>query len=276
MEDQDDFWNKEQSKEPLSSLVDLPTELLVYILSFLKNIRDIVKLRYVSRRLQSVCETPSLWREFVWPHFNIREERCVKNLLESCGQHIKRLSFPDHVTPSKLTVMLPHCSNLVTLSIPTSKLNPEQLTKIIGPMEKLQSLDVPLSTDTDQLLAICSKLKELTIRVADTDGCEVILTKWVKRACIPQALNVVSTFRFYQLTQIVISQWIHFNHMSPTDHIGCFKVYHSLKVPMDLFPALPDLQLQFGLSSALPLVKASKYGLLYRIGKRSFITDLLQ
>lgn len=61
----------------------------------------------------------------------------MKNLLESCGPYIKRLSFPDHVTPSKLTVMLSNSSNLVELSIPTSKLNPEQLQRVIRPMEKI-------------------------------------------------------------------------------------------------------------------------------------------
>ena len=51
----------------------------------------------------------------------------MKNLLKSCGQFIKRLSFRDHVMPSKLTVMLKLCSNVVELSLPTIELNPDQL-----------------------------------------------------------------------------------------------------------------------------------------------------
>ena len=50
-------------------LLALPTELLVYIISLVAPLRERIKLRYVSRRLLYACETPSLWREFVWPYF---------------------------------------------------------------------------------------------------------------------------------------------------------------------------------------------------------------
>jgi len=43
--DQDVSLNREESTENLSGIVALPAELLVYILSFLKNVRDIAKLR---------------------------------------------------------------------------------------------------------------------------------------------------------------------------------------------------------------------------------------
>ena len=97
--------NGEQFTEPLSIIEALPIELLVYILSFLKNVRDIVKLRYVSRVFRKASETPSLWRDLVWPHFDVSEERCLKALFKSCGSYVQRLSFPDHVTPSKLIVL---------------------------------------------------------------------------------------------------------------------------------------------------------------------------
>ena len=42
-------------------LEELPNELLVYIFSFLPTTRDIVKLRYVSLKIRSISETPSLW-----------------------------------------------------------------------------------------------------------------------------------------------------------------------------------------------------------------------
>jgi len=95
----------EHFTEPLSSIEALPVELLVYILSFLKNVREAVKIRYVSRRFRRASETPSLWRDFVWPHFDVSEERCLKDLFKSCGPYVHRLSFPDHVTPSKLMIM---------------------------------------------------------------------------------------------------------------------------------------------------------------------------
>ena len=58
-----------------------------------------------------MSETPSLWREFVWPLYDRREERSVMNVLKACGDYIKRLVFPDHVMPSTLIEMLNHCKN---------------------------------------------------------------------------------------------------------------------------------------------------------------------
>ena len=54
-----------QSNESFIGLEDLPNELLVYVFSFLPTSRDIVRLRvrlrYVSRKIRSISETPSLW-----------------------------------------------------------------------------------------------------------------------------------------------------------------------------------------------------------------------
>ena len=99
-----------ESKGALLNIVTLPNELLVHIISFLTCVRDVVKLRYVSRRFLSICETPLLWRELIWPHFDIHEKHCVKNVLKSCGKYVKRLSFPDHVVPTLLK-SLRHCNN---------------------------------------------------------------------------------------------------------------------------------------------------------------------
>ena len=64
--DQDNF-----HEESFVNLLSLPTELLVYIISFLSSLSDKEKLRYVSRWMRCVIEgTPSLWKEFVWPDYD--------------------------------------------------------------------------------------------------------------------------------------------------------------------------------------------------------------
>ena len=265
--------NVESNGEPLNILT-FPSELLVYILSFVTNVRDIVKLRYVSRRFRSVCEMPSLWREFIWPNLDIREERCVKNLLKLLGGHIERLIFPDHVIiPSKLVPMLQHCTNVIELSVPTSKLNCNQLEKVLKSMQKLQSLDIPWTSEVHPLLVLCCNyrgLKELTIRIARNDdlyqrskfelSLDSWLDKWVTKGFQPQVLKIV-VGRDIPLKTLV-EHWLQLNPRSPTGHTGCLKVFSNLKVPMDFFPKLPDFQLQFGLSCTLPFVKPSKCGLL--------------
>ena len=104
------------NKEPVTTLLALPTELLVYIFMFLPSARDKVKMKYVSSRLQSVMEAPSLWSEFVWPYYDSREELCMNNLLKSCGRYMKTVSFPDYVPPSlQLVNMLGWCCNVIEL-----------------------------------------------------------------------------------------------------------------------------------------------------------------
>jgi len=90
-----------KSEENSVSILSLPVELLVIIVSFLPAARDKARLRYVSHKLRAVSETPSLWSDFVWPLYDRREERSVMNVLRDFGDYIKQLIIPDHVTESR-------------------------------------------------------------------------------------------------------------------------------------------------------------------------------
>ena len=80
----------EHSRKPLSGLLTLPTESLIYIVTFLTT-RDKAKIKCISSRLRGVMETPSLWSEFLWPYYDSCEECCVCNLLKSHGVYIKTI-----------------------------------------------------------------------------------------------------------------------------------------------------------------------------------------
>ena len=258
-------------EEPfVSNLLTLPTELIVFIISFLTCTRDIVKLRYVSRRLRNACESPSLWRKLIWPYFDSREYHCMKSVLKACGQYVNHLSFPHRVTPSKLIPMLQHCSNLVELHFSTSKLSCDRLGEVLQSMRKLQILDIQWTGEIPPLLVICNKLKELTIRKQYLYLSDV-LTEWAMKGFIPEKLNIFSTnsYMMRQLTQ----QWLSLNPSSPSTHTSCLKVYGRSKVPMGLSPLLPDIQLLFGHSCTLPYVQASNYGLLGSVFDHLFLTN---
>ena len=87
-----------QRKKRSIGLEELPNELLVHIFSFLPTSRDIVKLRYVSRKIRSISETPSLWKKLFWPWYDEREEKSLNAALEVCGTHVNRLVVPDVVS----------------------------------------------------------------------------------------------------------------------------------------------------------------------------------
>jgi len=250
-----------------NSLLALPTELLVFIISLVAPLRERIKLRYVSRRLLDACETPSLWKDFIWPYYYSGDETRVNNMLKVCGQYVKKLSFPNHVTPiPKLVETLRYCSYAVQLSLPTTKLDCEQLGEILRLMDQLQSLDVLWEQDDlKQLLELIilngMNLKELTIRKIGMQSywiaksMESWLWYWIMRTCIPHQLNIV-------VDRCIIGGLKHFllleSHKSvsssPPGCHGVLKLYSSLKRPMDLAPALPKFQVEFGQTASPSLV----------------------
>jgi len=176
--------DQDQDNSKKKSLVGmLPTELVVHIISFLSLLRDRVKLRYVSRWFRCVIDgVPSLWKEFVWPHYDTCEEKCLKEIFMVCGQHIKVLSFPNSRVPPTLVEMLQYCSNVQHLSIPSTKLDPEQLRNMLHHMGSLQALEIKVDNDSDikQLLLNAGHLRELTIRHLQCTRIKNVFKQWVE------------------------------------------------------------------------------------------------
>ena len=110
---------RDYHEESHVNLITLPTELLVYIISFLSLVDERIFLRHVSRWLKVVIEeAPSLWKKLVC---DTRNECCsVKEVLKVCVQHIKVLSFPYIRVPSTLVEMLQYCSSVQHLSLPST------------------------------------------------------------------------------------------------------------------------------------------------------------
>ena len=236
--------------------------------------RDKIALMCVSRRLRSICETPSLWRKFEWPNYDVRDELCVKSVVKWCGEHVKFLSFPDHVTPSKAVKMLSHCENVLRLDIPTTKLDNAQLRNVLDRMNLLQKLDIKWSFEIWHILKLTGNhgnLKELTIRVfqymkhfADSTGAFVASThlwikEWMLKGFIPQNINFVNPGFECNLLSELLRVWLKLNCNSPAGRTGFLKYYN--KTWFNL-PVIPDFQLEFGQAAVLPMVKTSHFGIL--------------
>jgi len=210
-------------------------------------------------------DTPSLWRDFNWPHFDFREKLSVESALKSIGEHVKRLTFPDHVVPVKL---LQHCCNLVQLHLPSAKLNLNHLKTAVKSLRKLQHLDVlwTLKNDIKRLLSIGTKLEEITIRVQVTDSSYysavyLLLSEWAGSRSMPRTVNLVIN----DITCMfdVLGQWLPSNPGLLAGHTGWLKVYIDFKILIGLIPTVPRFQINFGgLNSNIPIINASKYGLL--------------
>ncbi|XP_065886988.1 uncharacterized protein [Dysidea avara] len=249
-----------------TSILSLPMELLVIIMSHLTSLRDRVKLRYVSQRLQSVSETPSLWRKFVWDYYDSREERCINNLLKTCGEHIKCLTFLGYVVPYTLVEMLQYCNNVryLSLTLPVGTvLHPDQLVEAVQHMKDLQILDIPWEVDIKPLLLICSSLKELTVYVHKSEGIssDVWVDEWVSIGFRPPNLSIVFISNQLPLTHELVQKWQLWNTKLPIDHTAHLKLYVRFKIPLSISPTLPAFQLQFSPTAVLPFVQANHSGI---------------
>ena len=260
---------KPRCNEESVEILSLPVELLVYIISFLP-IRDKVKLRNVSWRLRVVGETPSLWRQFLWPLYDRREEHSVMSVLKDCGEYIKQLVFPDHVIASTLIKMLSFCDNVTELSLPPpgTKLDPKQLGIALQSMGKLETLEVQLSSDIKPLLQI-GRLRELTVHIKVSPRqqtlphvfCMSCVQKWVTNDFVPRNLNIVTRTFVDQLRKSFLKSWKQWNSTIAINHSSRLKLFSNFRSTLNHSLVFPNLQLEFSEMATLPLVKASSFGL---------------
>ena len=248
-------------------ILNLPTELLIVVASYLSS-RDKAKLQYVSQRLRTVSETPSLWREFVWDYYDTREELCVKNVLKRCGEHIKRLAFPGYLTP-KLNEMLQYCNNVRHVSLPVvMTLSPDQLALLgeaVQHMKHLHTLDIGWDTaavDIKSVLLIGARLHELTLFIRE---CALLkydswLDEWLGVGCRPSTLNIIFTIRPIR-SKPDFKRWHEWNSRVPAGRTACLQVYPCLRLSLNLSLVMPIFQVEFGQAAAFPYVQAKQCGL---------------
>jgi len=206
----------------------------------------------------------------VWPYYCIDDEDSMNNALQVFGQHVKQLSFPNHVTTrenSKLisVTTLTYCINAVQLSLPTTKLNHEQLGKVMLHMEHLQSLEINWESDIKRLLELIAlyrmNLKELTI-VSDflvksnfTKRKRSWMSHWRSTGFVPPKLNIA----VLEGTETIVDYIVNVPYSekssttSPVSRCGQIRIYIGLKMPLDLVPVLPVYQVQFGQKGIVPL-----------------------
>ena len=288
-----DLKDSESGLETLN-ILSLPTEILLHILQFLAEARERAKLLYVSRRLRSICETPSLWRKFVWPYYSHREKEHLHSVLKSFGEHVEQLSFPQHVMLSRPVVknvshlvaakrmlgvldVLYFCHNLTHLCLSIGPdLTSEQLGEVVQNMKYLMVLDVYLphrglsservvhTDSTFQTLFNSSvRLKEMTIRLELSVRLRMKdLQNWIAQGFNPPTLNFIVPEQQLMLKSDLLHAWEQWNSQVPPGHTAGLRIFHYLKAPLNLFLGLPVFQLEYGKMATLPFMKASSVGLL--------------
>ena len=261
----------------LKSLLDLPTEMLIKILSYLST-RDKVTMRHVSRRLRDVSEMPLLWKEFVWADYEPRHTCCINNLLKNFGRNVRRIFFPAHMTPAKILDMTHYCTKVTHLSLPKkTQLSLDQLKEIVHTMTNLQQLDVYTSSNfiehdaslhmdygkfiSGLLKVIAACVRELTLRIDNRYHSILVIESielWANQSNpLPSIINIL-TKTFSMVDFKLFKFWSASRYKLPSFEV---RLYGTNKIPMNLYPPMPVRKFQFGSAATPSLIQLNSYGI---------------
>ena len=265
---------KVQDSNYCTSLLILPMELLIMILSYL-SIRDIISMQFVSQRFKEISETPSLWKKFVWPDYESHHVRGVIKVLKAHGEHVREIFFPAHVTPVNILMMTHYCPKVTHLSLPRcTQLSLDHLDDIVHTMTHLEQLDVftssikcgyPSSHEDviKQLLVVTTfSVKKLVIKIdlSCQSICTVldILKELLKNADHPLP-SIINILMYEGDIVYSLESWQASSYTISSLEIG---LYDIARVPMDFYPSIPLRNFQFGPAAKPPLIKLSDHGIL--------------
>ena len=237
-----------------------------------------------SREIRSISETPSLWRDFVWPDYNSREAECLHNVMKACGVHIRRLSFPQHLIQpvaltniaqmsqklmkmSKMAKMLQYCTNLTHLDLPLLTASSGELDEQLKAIEEIKHLEVLSIHCNDSFqpyLGLKIALKQLTIHTRTFSIKDI--EAWMMNEFTPSNLSIIAYNgslyrRRVGFKRDLMRTWPTWNSQIPAGHAACLRLYISYKAPLNLFRNMPVLQLQYGEAATLPFVQATSVGI---------------
>ena len=80
----------------------------------------------------------------------------------------------------------------------------------------------------------------------------------MKKGFVPYSLNLVT--EMFESTEFLESL-LEWNFVPTVGHTSYFKLYYKFRVPLNLFPTLPEFQLEFGPRAILPYVKPNEFGI---------------
>ena len=263
-------------------LVNLPTELLVKILSYLPT-RDKVRIQFVSRRFKEISEMPLLWKKFFWPDFEPRHLCSLSKTLKAQGEYVRQIFFPARVTPANILEMAQCCTKVTHLSLSrNTQLNLDHLEEILHTMMHLEQLDMFTSGikceslgpfDHKEIIKrllehTVTGIKSLALRIDQLGNDQLcnpvtvllILKKLLEQGhALPSVLNLFIHNIYLGVASGTLESWLASDFTQETFQIS---LYDITRVSMDLYPSVPLRKFQFGPAAKPPLIKLSDHGIL--------------
>ena len=270
---QDDIHNGRDvtnDSKSMKSLLSLPTELLVKVLSYLPT-RDKIMVQYVSRRFQDVSEIPLLWKEFNWADYEPRHQCSVSNILKRCGKHVRQISFPMHVTPTKVLEMVCSCKEVTHLSLPKDTKVLRYLKVIVQILTHLQQLEVfadviynsgrPTMHFIEGLLKVSgSSVSELKLKTHGSKLEHILagIQGWANQGYpLPPVITVYSAMQTASTSEL-FKFWL---TSGSNSKLPSFEIMlYDESIPMKLLPPVLLRRYKFGPCAIISLIRLSRYG----------------
>ena len=255
-----------------TSLVNLPTELLVIILSYL-SIRDIISIQFVSQRFKEISKIPLLWKKCIWSDYEPRHVCSVSKVLKAHGEHVRQIFFPAHLTPTNILEMVHCCSKITLLSLPRhTQLSLDHLEEIVHTMTHLEQLDVFTSimeyrpsyrVITKFLEVTTGSVRKLILKIDCfwyISDVLCILKELLKKGHpLPSVINLLMYEEIVCESSGILESWPASIYTIAPLEIG---LYDIARVPMNLYSSIPLMKFWFGPAATPPLIKLSDHGIL--------------
>ena len=89
------------------------------------------------------------------------------------------------------------------------------------------------------------------------------INEWMGKQFVPPRINFITSGfnnEYCTLVSELFRVWLRLNSDSPAGHTGLLAFYNVTS--LDLFPSIPEFQLEFGQTAVLPIVKPSDFEIL--------------
>ena len=280
---------------PVLSLLNLPDEILLFIISFLPS-RECLSVKSTCRRLQVIASDPSVWHTTAWQYRGPQDDKQLTQALKLSAPQLSKCTLvmvtAYSCSPSKFLPILRRSSTITSLTIVGCQFTCRQFDAILSSLPRIEEFKVQLSFTSKSAVIdaveVASHLKSLVIMMPYPvyySPLDQILLAWANGTLFcPPDIGVQFSADIYHKKQLeliaeclcclilkkepslpptaISLSILSYLLLSPAPHTARLCIYNSPSAFSSL-PEYPSLALEFGPSKPpiMPVAQLDCIGL---------------